>query len=43
MVLSGIDRCVRVPDGGRLVAVLLPRRGTVSKQDRKVNEGSVVE
>ena len=37
---------VRVPNGGRLgffLAVLLPRRGTASNKDRKVNEGSVVE
>jgi hypothetical protein len=37
---------VRVPDGkeaGFFLAVSLPRRGTVSNKDRKVNEGSVVE
>ena len=49
------DRCdtgawqaitIRVPNGGGLgffLAVSLPRRGTVSNKDRKVNEGSVVE
>ena len=41
-----LQDAVRVPNGGGLgfsLAVSLPRRGTVSNKDRKVNEGSVVE
>jgi hypothetical protein len=46
VLLRCYDPAVRVPDGmeaGFFLAVSLPRRGTATNKDRKVNEGSVVE